>query len=131
MKIHQDILEIGLYFKSENWHPYRQQLLVILQMETITLTKTIVQQHQDQMPVFSLLLDSLFCGLGDLSSRKVLGGDALDDADSDSLSHITNSEPSQRGEVGEGLNAHGLAGDQVDDGSISRLDELGLICKGE
>lgn len=31
--------------------------------------------------------------------------------------------------VGEGLHHHGLLGDQLDDGSVTRLDELGVVLK--
>ena len=35
--------------------------------------------------------------------------------------------PSERREVSEGLDTHGLAGGQEDDSGISRLDELGVV----
>ena len=53
----------------------------------------------------------------------------LNDTDSDGLPHVPDSEPSQGRELGEGLDAHGLAGDQLDDGGVARLDELrGVLC---
>jgi hypothetical protein len=44
---------------------------------------------------------------------------------SDGLSHVTDGETTERRVVSEGLNAHGLGGNHLDDGSITRLDELG------
>ena len=38
--------------------------------------------------------------------------------------------PSERRVVSEGLDTHGLAGGQQDDGGVSRLDELGVILGG-
>merc|ERR1712243_238950 len=58
----------------------------------------------------------------------LLGG--LDDSNSHGLSHVSDSEPSQWRIVGEGLDTHGLAGGQQDDGGISRLDELGVVLHG-
>jgi len=65
-------------------------------------------------------LGGLGGGAGDF-----LGLDTLDDADSDGLPHVTDSETSKRGEVSKGLDAHGLGGDKLDNASISSLDELG------
>ena len=59
--------------------------------------------------------------------RPVLWLNLLDDTDGDGLSHITDSETSQRRVVSEGLNTHGLAGNHLDDGSVTRLDELGVV----
>ena len=42
------------------------------------------------------------------------------------LSHVPNGEPSEGRVLAEGLNAHGLAGDQGHDGSVTRLDEFGV-----
>ena len=38
--------------------------------------------------------------------------------------------PSERREVSEGLDAHRLAGSQLDDGGVTRLDELGVVLGG-
>ena len=65
------------------------------------------------------------CGLGG-STGDILGGGALDDTDSDGLPHVTDSETSQRREVGEGLNAHGLRGDELHNGGITGLDGFGV-----
>ena len=67
----------------------------------------------------------LLCGLGDVAGH-LLGGGALDDTDGDGLPHVTDSETSKRGEVGEGFHAHGLRGDQFNDGGIAGLDGLGI-----
>merc|ERR1711868_165289 len=67
----------------------------------------------------SLLLVGLLGGL--------LGGGGLDDTDSNSLPHVPDGEPSKGRVVGEGLHAHGLAGEQLHDGSVSGLDELGRV----
>ena len=55
----------------------------------------------------------------------LLGG-GLDDTDSDSLLHVSDSESTERGEVGEGLDNHGLLGDEVNHSGITGLDEFGL-----
>ena len=54
----------------------------------------------------------------------------LDDTDSNSLPHVPDGEPSKGRVVGEGLHAHGLAGEQLDNGSVTGLDELGSILSG-
>merc|ERR1719273_2350050 len=77
----------------------------------------------------SLLLVGLLGGLGGLAGN-LLGGGGLDDTDSNSLPHVPNGEPSKGRVVGEGLHAHGLAGEQLHDGSVSRLNELGRILSG-
>merc|ERR550525_2271846 len=73
--------------------------------------------------IISLLLVGLLCGLCFLALL-LLGSGCLDDTDSNGLYHVTDSETSKRGEVNEGLDAHGLAGDQPNDASVSGLDEL-------
>jgi len=75
---------------------------------------------------YSLLLGGLLGGLGS-GTGHVLGSHSLDDADSDGLPHVTDSETSKRGEVGESLNAHGLGWVQDDDASVSGLEELGVL----
>ena len=59
--------------------------------------------------------------------------DGLDDTDGDGLPHVTDSETTERRVLVVGLNAHRLARDKLDDGGITRLDELrrrfhGLTC---
>ena len=48
----------------------------------------------------------------------------LDDTDSNGLPHVPDGEPSKGRELSEGLDAHGLAGEQLDNGGVSGLDEL-------
>lgn len=72
-----------------------------------------------------LFLASLGSRLGDLTGTSSGLLDGLDDTDSDGLTHVTDGETAQRGVVGEGLNAHGLGGNHLDDGSVTSLDELG------
>ena len=67
----------------------------------------------------------LLCGLGGGSGNFLLFH-LLDDTDSDGLPHVTDSETSQRREVGEGLNAHGLRGDELHNGGITGLDGFGV-----
>merc|ERR1719449_378337 len=43
---------------------------------------------------------------------------------------FTDSKPSKRREVSEGLDTHGLAGGQLDDGGVPGLDELGVVLNG-
>ncbi len=76
--------------------------------------------------IISLLLTG--SGLGGLGcgTSNLLGGGGLDDTDGNGLSHVSDGETSQGGELAEGLDAHRLAGDQLDDGGVTRLDELGL-----
>lgn len=73
----------------------------------------------------NLLLGSLGSRLGDLASDSLGLVDGLDDTDSDGLTHVTDGETTEGRVVGESLNAHGLGGNHLDDGSITRLDELG------
>jgi len=46
------------------------------------------------------------------------------------LTHVTDGETTKRWVVGEGLNTHRLAGNHLDDGSITGLDELGVVLNG-
>jgi hypothetical protein len=63
--------------------------------------------------------------LGHLAGLAVRLLDRLDDADGDRLAHVTNGEAAERGVLVVGLDAHGLRGDELDDGGVARLDELG------
>jgi len=76
-----------------------------------------------------LLLGGLGSGLGDLAGALLLG-DTLDDTDSDGLTHVTDGEATEGLVVLEGLDAKGLSGFQADNGSITRLDKLGLLLDG-
>ena len=98
-------------------------------------------------PSISFLLVGLLSGLGGLALNYLWGG-RLDDSDSHSLPHVTDSEPferivkicirvmkanslpSERREVSEGLDTHGLAGGQLDNSRVTRLDELGVVLDG-
>jgi hypothetical protein len=77
-----------------------------------------------------LFLGSLGGGLGDLGGTTSGLLDGLDDTDSDGLTHVTDGETAQRRVVGESLNTHGLGGNHLDDGRVTRLDELGSILNG-
>jgi hypothetical protein len=72
-----------------------------------------------------LFLASLGSGLGNLTGTSGSLLDGLDDTDSDGLTHVTDGETAQGRVVSESLNAHGLGGNHLDDGGVTRLDELG------
>merc|ERR1719330_1339767 len=74
----------------------------------------------------SLLLACSLCGLG-LRTCHILGSSGLDHTDGNSLSHVSDSKTSEGSKLREGLNTHGLAGNQLNDGGVTRLDELGLV----
>jgi len=61
--------------------------------------------------------------LGDLASL-VLLDNRLDDTDSNSLSHVTDGKTTKRWVISESLNTHRLGWNHLNDGSITRLDEL-------
>ena len=73
-----------------------------------------------------LLLHGLLSSLG-LFAFSNLGGSGLDDTDSHGLSHVSDSESSKWRIVSECLDTHWLAWSEQDNGSISRLDELGVV----
>jgi hypothetical protein len=97
------------------------------------------------LPQRLLFLGGLLCSLGDLARTTLVGLDhGLDDTvqesvgfimemthgglpNSNGLSHVTNGETTKRWVVGEGLDTHGLGWNHLDNGSITRLDELGRI----
>ena len=72
---------------------------------------------------------SLDSSLGDLALLVRLLN-RLDDTDSNSLSHVTDSETTKRRIVSEGLNTHRLGWNHLNDGSITGLDELGSVLNG-
>ena len=76
-----------------------------------------------------LFLESLLSNLG-LLSFSGLGCGGLDDTDSNGLPLATDSEPTQRWELKGGLDTHGLAGLQLHDSGITRLDELEVVLGG-
>jgi hypothetical protein len=51
----------------------------------------------------------------------------LDDTNSDSLPHVSDSESSKGREVGVRLDTEGLLGDELDNGGVTGLDELGGV----
>jgi len=61
--------------------------------------------------------------LGNLSSLLGLLN-ALDDTNSNRLSHITNRESTKGRIISESLDTHRLGGNHLDDGGISRFDEF-------
>jgi len=78
-----------------------------------------------------LLLGSLDSGLGDLTGTSLVRlGNGLDDTDGNGLTHVTDGETTERWVLGESLNTHGLGWHHLDDGSVTRLDELGLVFDG-
>jgi len=73
-----------------------------------------------------LLLAGLGSGLGDLAS--VLGlVNRLDDTDGDGLPHVPDGESAEGSVRAEGLDAHGLGRDHLDDGGITGLDLGGSV----
>lgn len=73
-----------------------------------------------------LFLGGLLGSLGDLSSARLVRlDDGLDDTNGNGLPHVTDSEATKWWVVSESLNAHRLGGNHLDDGSVTRLDELG------
>ena len=46
------------------------------------------------------------------------------------MTHVTDGETTERWVLGEGLNTHGLRWHHLDDGSVTRLDELGCVFDG-
>lgn len=71
-----------------------------------------------------LFLASLLGSLGDLATGLVRLGDGLDNTDSDGLSHVSDGESTKWWVVSESLNTHWLGWNHLDDGGITRLDEL-------
>lgn len=54
----------------------------------------------------------------------------FNDTDSDGLTHVADGETTERGVVGERLDTHGLGGNHLDDGGVTRLDELRSVFNG-
>src|SRR5690554_6829509 len=75
---------------------------------------------------YFLLLASLGSRFGHL---RVLGflGDLFDDTDGDGLSHVTDSETSERRVFRESLDTHGLGGNQFGNAGITGFDRLGFL----
>lgn len=51
----------------------------------------------------------------------------LDDTDGNGLAHVTDGETTEGRVLGERLDAHRLRRNHLDDGSVTRLDELGQV----
>ena len=68
----------------------------------------------------------LLGGLGLLASLG-LAGDGLDNTDSDSLTHVSDSETTERGVIGEGFDDHRLHGLELDHSGVLGLDKGGCI----
>jgi len=91
------------------------------------LTTTVKRVQMQDVVLHRGNLSLLLGGrLGDLSGGISLLH-RLDDTDGNGLLHVTDSEATQGRVAGESLHAHGLAGDEVDHGGISGLDELGVV----
>jgi hypothetical protein len=66
--------------------------------------------------------------IGRISTSSLLSTDgALNDTDSDSLSHITNSETTKRRIISEGLNAKRLAGNKFSHHRLTVLDNIRVL----
>jgi len=74
-----------------------------------------------------LLLGGLLGGLGNLTTLSSSFLYRLDDTNSNRLPHVTDGETTKRWEFVEGLDTHWLGGNHFDDGSVTRLDELGAL----
>ena len=72
------------------------------------------------------LSSSLLSGLGDFSGLFGLL-DALDDTYRNGLTHVTDSESTERRIIGESFDTHWLGGNHLDDSSVTRLDEFGCV----
>ena len=85
------------------------------------------KRHWVCVPLGHLFLGtSLDSSLGDLASLFLLLN-GFNDSDSHSLSHVTNSETSERWVLSECLNTHRLGWNHLNDSSITRLDEFWSI----
>jgi len=74
-----------------------------------------------------LFLGGLGSRLGDLAGTGSGLLDSLDDTDGDSLTHVTDGKTTEGRVVSEGLHTHGLGRNHLDNGSVTRLDELGAV----
>jgi len=81
------------------------------------------------MEVNERIYHLLLLASGSLGTTSGLAGDSLDDTDSDGLTHITDGETAERRIFRELLDDHGLRGDELDHGGITRLDAGGVLLK--
>jgi len=72
-----------------------------------------------------LLLGGLLSSLGGLTTLSVGLLNGLDDTDGNGLTHISNCKAPKRWVVRVGLDTEGLLGNELDNGGVTRLDELG------
>jgi len=72
-----------------------------------------------------LLLLSFLGGFGDLASLSIGLLHALDDTNSNGLPHVPDSESTKGRVLLVRLDTHGLGGNELDDGGVTRLQELG------
>ena len=84
---------------------------------------------EENLLLGSGLGSSLLSSLGSFSNLISLGN-GLDDTDGNRLTHVADGEATKRSVLGEGLNAHGLGGDELNNGGISGLDALGVGLSG-
>ena len=74
-----------------------------------------------------LFLASLTSRLSSLTRLAISLLNSLDDTNSNSLTHVTHGETTERGVLLVRLNAHGLGRDHLDDSNVTRLDKLGVV----
>jgi len=92
---------------------------------TVRFNRIIVEKVPAERARLSLLLASLFGGLGDFAGARILLSDGLDDTDGDRLPHVTDSEAAERRIFREGLHGHGLGWGHLDNSRIAVLDGFG------
>jgi hypothetical protein len=143
MEISKETSEIDRVYDEQLPSPHIQELCAYFFFEACLRE----EKRQNQINISlatTAKLAHLLSGLGDLASLAVSLLDALDDTDSDRLhrtvstrssspqrrhrtylSHVTDGETTKGRVLLEGLDTHGLAGDHLDNGSVTALDELG------
>jgi len=93
--------------------------------------RVIVERYKrrlNRLEIWRLFLASLDSGLCHFTGTSLVRlDDGLDDTDSDGLTHVTDGETTERWVLGESLNTHWLRRNHLDDGGITRLDELGAV----
>ena len=95
-------------------------------IHTSTQPTTSVVQQEGKGRNSLFLSSGLLCGLGDFAGLFSLF-DALDDTYCNGLTHITDSESTERRIIGESFDTHWLGGNHLDDSSVTRLDEFGRV----
>jgi hypothetical protein len=92
----------------------------------VTVPKNATRPRGRIQHIGLLLLGGLLCGLGDFATLALGLLHRLDNADGNSLSHVTDGETTKGRIFIVALNAHGLRRSELDDGGITGLDELGV-----